>query len=355
LNNTKFAEIFFTMDLNSRINAFVKLGENIASLMQDKNKFIDNLAMHVSNDWYTRSNLLFCLESISQNLQHEKLNEWIQKYPELYNLQCNSKIGLVTAGNIPLVGFHDVLCILLSGHSLIIKHSTKDEKLMTWLLELLTEIQPGFSQNMSIENSHLKGFDAVIATGGNNTANYFDYYFRKYPHIIRKNRNSLAILTGKETDEELRLLADDMLLYFGLGCRNVSKLFISEDFDIQRIFNALYSYADLVNHNKFANNYTYNKSIYMMNSIPFFENGFLILKEDTGIGSPVAVVFYERYSDIFSVQQKIAFEKEKIQCVVAHDGIINGSIKFGKSQMPELHDYADNIDTMEFLIRLAKD
>jgi len=259
---------------------------------------------------------------------------------------------VVTAGNIPLVGFHDLLCVLLSGNELVIKASSKDNKLMKLIVNLLTESNNDFNTLIHFEIEQLKNFDAIIATGSDNTAKYFEYYFGKYPNIIRKNRNSIAILSGDESDEELNLLADDMLMYFGLGCRNVSKLFLPEGFDYQRIFRSVQAYHHLIDHNKYANNYLYNKSIYLMNSVQFWENGFMMMKEDIGLASPISVIFFEYYSSSDEIKQRVELDKDRIQCIVAKDGFIDGSVNFGEAQKPNLWDYADNVDTMKFLLSL---
>jgi hypothetical protein len=345
------------MNLKERIEAFSKLGLHLQYLIENENKgtgenSLKSLFEHISNEWFSTTNILFMFKNILENLSINTLNEWVKGYPALKNYSTTKTVGLVTAGNIPLVGFHDVLCVLISGHHLLIKHSSKDEKLMNWMLNQLIEIEPKFMDFIHAEADQLKNFDAIIATGSDNTARYFEYYFGKYPNIIRKNRNSIALLTGNETDEDLKLLADDMLMYFGLGCRNVSKLFVPENFDIQRIFKSVIHYNHLIDHNKYANNYAYNKSIYLMNGTIFLENGFFILTEDLGISSPISVVYYQRYSDIEKVKELINLDKERIQCIVAKNGTIEGSIGFGEAQKPALSDYADNIDTMGFLLSL---
>jgi hypothetical protein len=345
------------MDLKNRVEAFSKLGILIGQIVE--NQYNDNdengllfLLNKNSNEWFIPSNIIFMLKNISCNLEINNLNSWTSNYPKLNKMGNPKKIGLITAGNIPLVGFHDVLCVLISGHKLIVKHSSKDEKLMSWLLGQLIDIEPKFKEFIHTEKEQLRNFDAIIATGSDNTAKYFEYYFGKYPNIIRKNRNSIAILTGNETEEDLHLLADDMLIYFGLGCRNVSKLYLPEYYDIQKIFKSVVKYDNLINHNKFCNNYLYNKSIYLLNQVEFFENGFLILKEDIAINSPISVVHYEFYNNIEVVKKRIDLENDKIQCIVAKEGLINGSIEFGQSQKPGLDDYADNVDTMKFLLAL---
>lgn len=345
------------MNAEERIQTFIRLGEKIQSSIKsesiDPTEICRKMAIPSSlNEWYTVSNIIYALNSISSQLNVVSMQTWLKDYPKLKSYSTAKTVGLVTAGNIPLVGFHDVLCILLSGHRLVIKNSSKDEKLMGWMLQQIIEINSDFKDLIEIEQNHLKNFNAVIATGSDNSSRYFEYYFGKYPNIIRKNRNSIAILTGDETDEELQLLADDMLRYFGLGCRNVSKLYLPEKYDIQRIFKSVYKYHDLIDHHKYYNNYTYNKSIYLMNRVPFLENGFLILKEDEGLSSPIAVVFHQKYNDIEALKERIFAEKNKIQCVVTNHPAFAERTYFGEAQQPNLWEYADNIDTMNFLLSL---
>ena len=345
------------MNLKNRIEAFSNLGILIKQLVDceidiNNDRRLNSFVNANPNEWFTPSNILFMLKNISEMLEYNALKVWIDYYGLSDENSISKNIGLVTAGNIPLVGFHDVLCILISGHKLMLKNSTKDEKLMDWMLKTLIDLEPEFERYVHIETERLKDFDAVIATGSDNTSKYFEYYFGKYPNIIRKNRNSIAVLSEDVTDNDLELLADDMLLYFGLGCRNVSKLYLPEDFDIQRIFKATYDYEHLINHNKYANNHIYNKSIYLMNNVRFLENGFLTLKEDVSLNSPISVVFYERYGDPEVLKNRINSEKDKIQCIVSKIDFIEDRIAFGHSQKPGLMDYADNIDTIRFLLSL---
>jgi hypothetical protein len=286
------------MNLKDRILAFAELGEHLSFInFQAKQKmnikqFKDVIQQaSLNNEWFTPEHVDFSIKSIAENLTENQLNKWLSKYPELKNYNSCKNVAVIMAGNIPLVGFHDLLSILITGHKAIVKLSSKDDVLLKGIAELLININPEFQDYIYFADEHLKNFDAVIATGSNNSAQYFEYYFGKYPNIIRKNRNSVAVLTGKETEKELKLLADDIFQYFGLGCRNVSKIYIPDDYDLDKLFKAVYHYKEVINHNKYANNYTYNRSVYMMNKIDFFENGFLILKEDIGMSSPISVVF----------------------------------------------------------------
>ncbi|OQX97064.1 MAG: acyl-CoA reductase [Bacteroidetes bacterium 4572_117] len=347
------------MRLNSRIIAFNELGKQLANSLKKESDQISvakfkSVTKQVSglNEWFTENNLKNAINTIAKSLTEQNINTWLNSYPKLPAYKTEKKVAIIMAGNIPLVGFHDLLCVLIAGHKAIVKLSSKDDTLIKGVVELLVSIEPGFKDMVSFTDDRLKSFDAVIATGSTNSSRYFEYYFGKYPNIIRKNRNSIAVITGNETDEELKLLADDIFLYFGLGCRNVSKLFIHDNFDIDRFFKAMYHYKDLINHNKYANNYTYNRSVYLMNKVDFLENGFLILKEDLGMSSPISAIFYERYSDLKTVKERLAFDKENIQCVVSNVKELPNQVGFGIAQKPQLWDYADNVDTLEFLLSL---
>ncbi|RZK71074.1 MAG: acyl-CoA reductase, partial [Pedobacter sp.] len=260
------------------------------------------------------------------------------------------KVGLILAGNIPLVGFHDVLSVLATGNIALIKLSSSDDKLLPAVLRELCKIEPAL-EGQVVYVERLKDFEAVIATGSNNTSRYFDYYFGKVPNIIRKNRTSVAVLTGQETQEEIAQLGHDLFDYFGLGCRNVSKIYVPENYEIKNFFEPIEQYNDIINHFKYNNNYDYNKSIYLVNSAKHFDNGFLLLKEDEGFSSPLAVLYYQSYHDIKKVEQVLTEQAENLQCIVskANLNIPTGILQFGESQHPKLWDYADNVDTIKFL------
>ena len=347
------------MNLKNRIIAFSELGEYLDSVnMQTKQDILIEKFKHViqqaslENEWFTIENILLAVRNIADALAGDNLDKWLSNYPELEKYNTTKNVALIMAGNIPLVGFHDLLSVLIIGHKAVIKLSSKDDVLLKGLVELLYHINPGFKDYIFFAEERLKGFDAVIATGSNNSAQYFEYYFGKYPNIIRKNRNSVAVLTGEESKEALKLLADDIFQYFGLGCRNVSKLFIPDDFNLDKLFEAVYHYKEVINHNKYANNYTYNRSVYLMNQINFFENGFWILKEDLSMSSPISVAFYERYNNIDTVKQRLNIDKEQIQCVVSNIKGLPQQVNFGEAQKPQLWDYADNVDTLKFLLSL---
>jgi hypothetical protein len=303
------------------------------------------------NAWFTPESVSQAVTATGESLTEANLERWLSAYT--FTEHEPKKIGLILAGNIPLVGFHDVLCVLVSGNIALIKASSQDARLIKYVLQLLVNIKPAFtSQYQFIER--LEGFDAIIATGSNNTSRYFEYYFGKVPNIIRKNRNSVALLTGKETTEQLHLLGKDIFDYYGLGCRNVSKILAPKGYDFIPFFEAIESYHPIGNHHKYHNNYDYNKAIYLVNRDKHLDNGFLLLKEDDRMVSPLAVLFYEEYEDMAAAQSWLTKQSENIQCIVsaAPLQVNNQVVEFGKSQHPNLWDYADGIDTLQFLSNL---
>ncbi len=229
--------------------------------------------------------------------------------------------------------------------------SSNDKILLPFVAEILKNIDSSFNDRIHFTEGKLENFDAVIATGSNNTATYFEYYFGKYPNIIRKNRNSVAVLTGNESKNELELLANDIFRYFGLGCRNISKLFIPKDYNFDLFFKAMYSWKDIINNHKYINNYDYNKAVYLMSNVDLLDNEFMLLKEDSGYSSPISVVFYEYYDNKEVLEKKLISDNEKIQAIVSTFGL-KDEIPFGKAQTPSLWEYADGVDTLKFLNQL---
>jgi hypothetical protein len=317
--------------------------EELSAIIQDE---------HHYNAWFTPSSVDHAVKAIGQMLNKQDLLTWLNRY-DLNQNKAGKKIGLILAGNIPMVGFHDVLCVLITGNHALIKASTQDARLIKHVLNMLVDIDAGFKEQYDFVE-RLENFDAIIATGSNNTSRYFEYYFSKVPNIIRKNRNSVAVLTGNETTEQLHDLGHDIFDYYGLGCRNVSKLLVPKDYDFVPFFEAIESYQPIINHHKYNNNYDYNKSIYLVNRDKHLDNGFLLVKEDERMVSPLAVLFYEEYEDINAVQALLSRESENIQCIVSSAPLNVSSqvVDFGKSQQPALWDYADGIDTMDFLTKL---
>lgn len=304
---------------------------------------IDSAVHH--NGWFTPESVKNALAAWAENLSSENLTQWVSTYN--IDSQKSHKVGIIAAGNIPLVGFHDLISVLVSGKEVKLKLSSKDTLLMMMAVNYLKTLDSELSEKIEIVNGKLEGFDAVIATGSNNSSRYFDYYFKDKPSIIRKNRTSIAIITGDESEEELTQLGKDIFTYYGLGCRNVTKLYIPENYNLDLIFNALYAYKEIANHNKYANNYDYHRAIWLMNKIDLLENGFILLKEDNALVSPVGTLYYERYSSPEDLREQLKSLKDQIQCTVS-----SNDIPFGKAQNPGLNNYADDIDTIAFLLTL---
>jgi len=315
-------------------------------------KFKDLLSLSQShNGWFTPEQVYFAVESWAKALREDNINKWLSDYP----IDCAQgdkavkTIGLILAGNIPLVGFHDFLSVLISGHKVLVKASSNDQHLIAFLANYLISIVPELSNYISFTDGKLENFDAIIATGSNNTARYFEFYFKDKPSIIRKNRNSVAVLNGNESHEDLVGLGEDIFRYFGLGCRNVSKLFVPKDYNFDAFFKAIYEYKDVIFYEKYSNNYDYNKAVFLMSNFKLLDNEFLTLKEDASFSSPISSLFYEYYDDIEDLQKRLEIESDQIQCIVSNN-LIPSSISFGQTQQPKLWDYADNVDTIWFLI-----
>lgn len=301
------------------------------------------------NGWYTMENVLFAVEEWSKALTAQNLEKWTSPYN--FNGKSNKTVGIVMAGNIPMVGFHDFISVLISGHRVLVKQSSNDQRLLPVIAEYLKSIDSQYNELISFTEGRMLNFDAVIATGSNNTSRYFEYYFANKPSIIRKNRNSVAILTGNETNEELQALGMDIFRYFGLGCRNVSKLYVPHGYDFDQFYKAIEPWSTLLDHAKYANNYDYNKAVYLMSEFKFLDNGFLILRESTNFGSPIATLFYETYQSQEELKTILEDKKNDLQCIVSHN-FISDEIPFGKTQYPHLWDFADNVDTLDFLQKL---
>ncbi len=331
--------------LQDRINALKAVGSILSNLRQSEREEIYRRAK-AENAWFTEVSINQALLGVQRYLDEEKLRRWTQSLPEIP--ATTKKIGVVMAGNIPLVGFHDFLTVLVSGHTLWAKLSTKDTFLLKYVADLLTEIEPRFQQYI-VWVDKLKEADAIIATGSDNASRYFEYYFSSYPHIIRKNRTGVGVLRGGETKEALQQLGIDVFQYFGLGCRNVSKLWVPLGYDFVPLIEAWEVHQDVLLHHKYHNNYDYNKSIHLVNGDPFLDTGFAMLKESESLVSPISMVFYESYASEADLAERLAVQQEKIQCAVSEDGWLTDSISFGQAQQPELWDYADGINTLDFV------
>lgn len=300
------------------------------------------------NGWYTPDNVCFSIQSWAKALKKENLDHWLSVY-DFSNFEKKQKtVGLILAGNIPLVGFHDFLTVLISGHKVLVKTSSNDQMLLPFLVNYLISINEDFKNRITFVEGKLENFDAVIATGSNNTARYFEYYFKDKPTIIRKNRNSIAVLDGSESKEQMIALGEDIFRYFGLGCRNVSKIFVPKNYNFDLFFNGMFPYQDVIKYEKYANNYDYNKAVFLMSNFNLLDNEFLIIKEDTSFASPISSVFYEFYEDLSDLKNRLNSELDQIQCIVSKN-LIENSIDFGQTQHPNLWDYADNVDTLKFL------
>jgi hypothetical protein len=342
----------FIMNLEKRIESFSALGEILRnSLIEKTGPNTDQLSKLINNQflinpWFTPENVKVAITAIASELTEAKLRKWTDAYPELHTERNPLKAGVIMAGNIPLVGFHDFLSVLISGNRLIAKTSSKDSELIVFISSILCSVNEEFNGLIEFTDGILTGFDVVIATGSNNTSRYFEYYFGKYPNIIRKNRNSVAIITGNETETELKDLGKDIFLYFGLGCRNISKIYLPKGFESEGITKHWNAFSGIIRHSKYANNYDFNKAVYLVNKEKFQDIGYLLLKEDNRLASPVSVLHYEYYDSQSAVKQELELTKEKIQCIVGSE-----YIPFGKAQSPELWDYADGIDTIDILLK----
>lgn len=335
-----------------RIAAFIALGNYLKNGSNELDSVIERAGHY--NSWYTPANTKRAIDALAKNLTQEALTAWINPYLPDVDSTSDKTVGLVLAGNIPLVGFHDVLSVLIAGFHVQIKLSSDDKLLIPHLLQKLIEFEPAFESFISFVD-RLQNFDLIIATGSNNTSRYLEYYFQKVPHIIRKNRNGVAVIRGGETKSELQNIGHDIFDYYGLGCRNVSKIYFPKDYEIRHFFEAIEPFGEVVNHHKYHNNYDYNKSIYLVNGDKHYDNGFLLLKEDERLASPLAVVYYEYYDEINALVSRLNEQCNEIQCIVSSEKLATLAPCFpmGQSQQPALDDYADGINTLAFLLSNA--
>ena len=354
------------MTLETKKSVFVELGKFLKQFSENdtirksdvlhKDLFFDDFEKLIylsqsHNGWYTPEQVYFAIHSWANALTEENLDKWLSNYQTEFsqNNENEKNVALILAGNIPLVGFHDFLSVLITGNRALIKTSSKDQNLLPFLAKYLIAVDESLKDKITFVEGKLQNFDAVIATGSNNTARYFEYYFKDKPSIIRKNRNSAAVLNGKESKEELEALGEDIFRYFGLGCRNVSKIFVPKGYSFDAFFEAIFKYQDVIHYEKYANNYDYNKAVFLMSNFKLLDNGFLTIKEDPSYASPISSVFYEFYENIENLQARLTADSEQIQCIVSNN-LIENSIPFGQTQNPQLWDYADNVDTITFLL-----
>ena len=352
------------MDLETKKNVFVTLGRFLNQFAENNSNkdlsvphtelFYEDFEQLIQlsqshNGWYTPEQVYFSIQSWAKALTQENLDQWTSSYD--FTTTESKTIALILAGNIPLVGFHDFISVLISGHNVLVKPSSDDQHLLPFLAKYLITVEPQLANKITFVEGKLEGFDAVIATGSNNTARYFEYYFKDKPSIIRKNRNSVAVLNGQETKEQLIALGEDIFRYFGLGCRNVSKLFVPKGYSFDAFFEAIFEYQEVIHYEKYANNYDYNKAVFLMSNYKLLDNGFLTLKEDSSHASPISSVFYEYYDSLSEIEKRLESEAETIQCIVSNN-LVQNSIPFGKTQRPQLWDYADHVDTISFSLTI---
>lgn len=384
------------MNVQQRAGGFARLGIAISNFLQGKenNSPIGPAIIKSTreNGWFTEENVRHALSSVAGMMTEKKISSFLSNYSHLApsdnGIKGNSRppksVGVIMPSNIPLAGFHDFFCVLISGNNFVGKCAEQDKVLLPSLAEILITTEPSYKTNIRFTSgfqapnskseedgpfSGFSGLDAVIATGSNNSSRYFEYYFAKKPHIIRKNRNSVAVLSGKEGREDLIRLSEDIFRYFGLGCRNVSKIFMPEKYDPAFFLDSIGHWKEIINHNKFANNYHFNRTMFMMDRVKFLDNGFLLMKEDGRLSSPVSVLHYEFYKDSDQLMGLLTERQDEIQCIVSqnlynpvffgpeaqkppgHAGSLQ-FVPFGQAQSPGLSDFADRVDTMKFLSSL---
>lgn len=348
------------MNQEISINSIVKLGEifkhvslksewpgfSLGITKDEYEKFNELVDLvHIYNGWFDADSVRKALFNWSKALTKEQLDKWLTSY----SLPVNQPktVAIIMAGNIPLVGFHDFLCVYLSGHHSLIKLSSDDNKLLPACIRLLEIFDTEISSKVKIVEGKIENFDAVIATGSDNSATYFRSYFGKYPHIIRRNRTSIAILDGTETKDDIKNLGNDIFDFYGLGCRNVTKLYLPEGMDLNRIFEGIFDFQTIVNNKKYGNNYDYHLAVFLLEKYDVLENGFILFKQDKSIHSPIGTMYYEYYSDKNKLEKEVETMKHDIQCIVGKN-----YLPYGTAQSPSLWDYADGVDTIAFLVQL---
>jgi len=334
------------MELKQRLKSFIELGELLDNLDATKLYQLKSKTFK-ENTWFTNENIDLALKGVISYLDQSQLISWLEGYS--IKLKKQVDVGINMAGNIPLVGFHDFLCVIMSGNCALVKISSKDSVITKFLFEKLIEVDFNMNNQFRLVNK-LNKASAVIATGSDNSARYFNQYYKDCPRLIRKNRTSVAIIKGDETSEQLEKLGDDIFQYFGLGCRNISKLYVPKGYDIRAAMGNFQAYKHLIDHTSYSNNYRYNKTKFLMKGIDFVDTGFLLIIKDNDLVSPISVLFYEEYLDKNQLNTILNRERPKIQCIISNEGWYNDSIPFGSSQLPKVWDYPDNVDTMRFLI-----
>lgn len=342
-----------------RIDALVWLGEVIGDFLNHnktesiESKILENAVNKAiaTNPWFSKESVFQALNGINLWLNRTILNNFTAQYP-ISDHSTAIRIGVVMAGNIPLVGFHDALCVILSGHQLHAKPSSEDQHLIKAIKELLVRFDAEFENQIIIADQTIKNMDSYIATGSNNTARYFEYYFSKVPNIIRQNRNSVAVITGNENAEELKLLGKDMFQYYGKGCRNVSSIRVPTNYDLMVLMEGIKEMSDVALHPKYLNNYDYQKAAFIIGQKPFADSGFCLITEHENLASPIAVLHFKAYETIQEVNAELNEKANQIQCVVSVDNQVENAIIPGQAQSPKINDFADQVDTLAFLSSL---
>ncbi|TSA26206.1 MAG: acyl-CoA reductase [Bacteroidetes bacterium] len=347
------------MTLEERISSFSSLGEQLRVFAGQPDQLHAESRLQAAinaaekeNPWFTRNVIMHAIRYWGNSLHKPGLNEWLEPYqPAIGDERPLRRVGVVMAGNIPMVGFHDLLCVLLTGNHLVARLSSQDASLIPVVTEMLVDLESSWRNRIELTTAEIEQPEAILATGSNNTSRYFGYYFGKYPHIIRKNRTGVAVLDGRESEEELRGIASDIFTYFGLGCRNVSKLYLPQGYDFGPLHTALSVCQDHFHHPKYRNNLDYYKSIYLVNRTRFIDGGFYLMVENEQLATPVSVIHYEYYRDPSSLVSLLNGQRDQIQCVVARNEIIPGTVAPGETQQPALSDYPDGVDTLAFLLK----
>ena len=332
------------MNIEQRLQVFVELGKILSEVTEESVATLQT-AKH-KNGWFIPDQSQLAFTNWSNALTAENVKHWAAMYPELNNTITPKKVGLIMAGNIPLVGLHDLISVLLTGHNAVVKLSSEDTTLMSYIISKIKRISPELGSRIEIAE-RLSDIEAVIATGSNNSSRYFEAYFGKYPNIIRKNRTSVAILEGNESSTDLRKLGQDIFTFYGLGCRNVTKLYVPIGYNFNLFYESIIDYASVLDNIKYVHNYDYHKTLFLLNSQQLLDNEFLLVKEDANLRSPIGVIHYEYTSVDKKELVKKLNKSEEIQCVVD-----NQQLKFGEAQNPQLWDYADDVDTLRFLLNL---
>ena len=335
----------------TRLQVFQELGKQISVLLEHGGFDVVIKQQSIENKWFTEENCRFALQALAKMLDEKSCKAFYQKYQHYFQKEhISQKIAVISAGNIPCAAFHDFFCILVSGNQFIGKLSSQDALLLPFLSKILVKIAPELEKEIFFVEK-LPKFDKVIATGSNNSARYFEYYFKEYPLLLRKNRNSIAVLTGKETGEDLRKLSTDVFQYFGLGCRSVSKIYVPKSYDFTALIETFQEASKLIIlHNGYVNNYEYHRAIFSINQVPVYDGVSFLLLQNPSLVSPLAVIYYEEYDTINDVLHTILLHEDEIQCVVSNAPTIGNCVSFGETQFPALFDYPDHEDTLLFCL-----